>query len=107
MIKLHLYGNDTSLQDKVKEAVVGEPQYEVEASTVRPVKFSRFDEPDNGITFQLTEKGTVLRVENSQNTKQVFLSLGKREVGLRRVMYRYQLSDAEKSLYQLSDTEKS
>jgi hypothetical protein len=98
MIKLHLYGNDTSLQDKVKEGVMVEPQDEVEASKVKPVKFSRFEDHDNGITFQLTANGTVLIVENIQNNKQVFLSLGKREGRSRRVMYRYQLSDDETPL---------
>ena len=65
----------------------------------------KFEDEDNGITFELIEKDTTLLVKNRQSIKEVFLSLGEREKsGVRRVIYRHYLTDAEKPLKRLTRT---
>ena len=65
LIDRYIDGNDTPLE-KVKEAGVVVEPLEVEASTVKPSKFTRVEEHDNGITFELIEKDTTLLVKNSK-----------------------------------------
>ena len=104
LIDRYIDGNDTPLE-KVKEAGVVVEPFEVEASSVKPSKFTRVEDEDNGITFELIEKDTTLIVKNIKNNIEVFLSLGERETGLRRVMYRYDFSDVGKPLKRQTKTE--
>jgi hypothetical protein len=104
LIDRYIDGNDTP-SNKVKEVGIVVAPLEVQASTVKPQKFTRFEDEDNGITFELIEKDTTLLVKNSKNNIEVFLSLGERESGLRRVMYRYDFSDVGKPLKRQNKTE--
>ena len=55
-IDRYIDGNDTPLE-KVKEAGVVVSPLEVQASTIKPQKFTRFEDEDNGITFELIDVG--------------------------------------------------